>query len=446
MTAELGTPHEPTARALRPSARWALGPLRPFHTGQYRLLVTSVALTLAAFGVWVVALVWQVIALGGGPAQMSGVATASAAGMVGTTLIGGVMSDRIPQRRILLGVATVRAVALSVIAFLALTGMLDLWHLVLMALIVGGGDGIVYPAYSALLPSIVPTDDLMAANAVEGIFRPVLLQAAGPLLASIVVASWSPAAGIAAVAVLETGAAACIFMLRPTPLRRDLTVVTPRHPVRAVLSDLAEGFGYLLRTPWLRATLVFTSTLVLLVIGPVEVLIPFAVKDRAGGGPPEHALVVAGFGIGGAVGSLLMATRRMPRRYLTFMLLCWGAGTAPMAMIGFATDLEVMVAAMFVVGFCFSAPMVIWGTLLQRRVPPELLGRISSLDFFVSVAFMPVSMALAGAVASTIGLRATFLVAGLAPALAAMLVLTCAGLPADEIAHPLDHPESTPVD
>lgn len=426
-----------TASVKQAQPRWARGPLRPFRTGQYRLLVTSVALTLAAFGVWVVALVWQVIDLGGGPAQMSAVATGSAVGMVATTLVGGVMSDRIPQRRILLGVASVRAAALSVIAALALTDNLDLWHLVLMALIVGGGDGIVYPAYSALLPSIVPTEDLMAANAVEGIFRPVLLQALGPLLASLVVAAWSPAAGIAMVAVLETGAAVCIFLLRPTPLRRDLAADTPRHPVVAALSDLVEGFRYLIRTPWLRATLLFTCTLVLLIIGPVEVLVPFAVKDRAGGGPPEHALVVAGFGIGGAAGSLLMATRRMPRRYLTFMLLFWGAGTAPMALIGFTTQLWVMVAAMFVVGFCFSAPMVIWGTLLQRRVPPELLGRISSLDFFVSVAFMPVSMALAGAVASTIGLRTTFLIAGLTPALAAVLALAWARLPADEIAHPL---------
>src|SRR3712207_4515659 len=82
--------------------------------------------------------------------------------------------------------------------------------------------------------------------------------------------------------------------------------------------------------------------------------------------------------------------------------------------------------------------MVIWGTLLQRRVPPALLGRVSSLDFFVSISFMPLSMALAGTVGEVIGLTATFLVAGLVPPLLAVVAILVARLPADEIAHPLD--------
>ena len=72
------------------------------------------------------------------------------------------------------------------------------------------------------------------------------------------------------------------------------------------------------------------------------------------------------------------------------------------------------------IGALFSAPMVIWGTLLQRRVPPHLLGRVASLDFFVSVSLMPVSMALAGPVSEAIGLRATFLVAGIVPGVVAV--------------------------
>ncbi len=71
-----------------------------------------------------------------------------------------------------------------------------------------------------------------------------------------------------------------------------------------------------------------------------------------------------------------------------------------------------LVVAAFVLGALFSAPMVIWGTLLQRRVPPHLLGRVASLDFFVSISLMPVSMALAGPVSEAIGLRTTFLIAG----------------------------------
>jgi hypothetical protein len=96
-------------------------------------------------------------------------------------------------------------------------------------------------------------------------------------------------------------------------------------------------------------------------------------------------------------------------------------------------------------GAMFNGGMVIWGTLLQRRVPPALLGRVSSLDFFVSLSFMPISMALAGPVSELIGLRATFLIAGLAPTVLAAVAIIAARLPADEITHPLDvAPDESP--
>jgi hypothetical protein len=97
-----------------------------------------------------------------------------------------------------------------------------------------------------------------------------------------------------------------------------------------------------------------------------------------------------------------------------------------------------MVAAAALVGATFEGATVIWGTLLQRRVPPEMLGRVSSLDFFVSLAFMPVSMALAGPVSEQIGMAATFLLAGLTPPVLAVVAIAAARLRADEIAHPLD--------
>ena len=105
-----------------------------------------------------------------------------------------------------------------------------------------------------------------------------------------------------------------------------------------------------------------------------------------------------------------------------------------------------VVAAAFVLGAMFSAPMVIWGTLLQRRVPPHLLGRVASLDFFVSISLMPVSMAIAGPVADAIGLRTAFLIAGIAPGVFAIVATLWARLPADEIAHPLRDTEEPDQD
>lgn len=177
--------------------------------------------------------------------------------------------------------------------------------------------------------------------------------------------------------------------------------------------------------------------MILVMMGPMEVLVPFLMKDRLGGGPGSHAMVLAAFGIGGAVGSLAMASVRMPRRYLTVMIMAWGVGCLPFVAIGRATGIGQVVASAFVLGVLFSAPMVIWGTLLQRRVPSHLLGRVASLDFFISASLMPVSMALAGPVSEAIGLSTTFLIAGLVPLGVAVIAVISAKLPADELANPL---------
>ncbi|MEE2031468.1 MFS transporter [Rhodococcus chondri] len=416
---------------------WVRGPIRPFRFAQYRLLAGSLTLGLLAAGVWLVALVWQVIEIGGGPAQLSLVAAGPAVGIVLTSLAGGVLADRIPQRSILLVVFGARAALVAFAALLAVTGHVAFWHLALVGCAVGLANGFHYPAYSALLPSIVPPRDLLAANGIEGVLRPMCMQAAGPALAGAVVAVWSPGVALGLVAVLEAGAVLCLLALRPTPVRRDLTVES-RHPLHAAVVDVAEGFRYMVRTPWLLTTLLFGSMTVLLLMGPIEVLIPFAIKQIPGGGPTDHAVVLAAFGVGGAVGSLAMASRRLPRRYLTVMILMWGVGCAPLAIVGVTGSIAVMAGAVFVVGALFSAPTVIWGTLLQRRVPPHLLGRVSSLDFFVSLVFMPVSMAIAGPVALAVGLAPAFLLAGTLPIVLAAAAIVAARMPRDELEHPLD--------
>jgi MFS family permease len=408
-------------------------PIRPFRHREYRLLVTSMAASLFASGLWLVAGVYQVIALGGGPTELSVVATAAAFGMLVSVLVGGVAADRLPKRALLLGVEAVRVVAAGTAGLLAATGALQLWHLAVISFVLGAAEAFFFPAYSAILPTLLPADELLAANGVEGTLRPVAQQALGPALAGLMVGAFAPSAALLLAAGIYALAAVTLVAMRHV-------AVVPAAERSSVLGDLAEGFRYLFRTGWLFATLAFATLYVLVLIGPLEVLLPFAVRDQTGGGASSFALVLGAFGVGGAVGSLVVSSWRLPRRYLTAMILLWGAGAAPLALIGITTQLWVMAVASFVVGFTGAAAMVIWGTLLQRRVPKHLLGRVSSLDFFVSLALMPVSMAAAGPVGELIGVPMTFVLAGLVPVFLAVAAILGWRLPADEIAHPLDAP------
>ncbi len=432
----------------RPGGRRLPRALTPFHHAAYRRLAVALVLTSFASGLWVVGLVWEVIRLGGGPSQLSLVTASSAVGVLLPALLAGVVADRVAQKTILLAVASVEAAGMGLVALLSWADVTQVWHLMAVALATGMALAFYYPAYSAWLPALVPARDLMAVNGFEGMVRPTIGQAVGPAVAGAVVAAVSPAAAIGLAALAMLGGLLALTLVPRTEPRRPVDPdAPPQRAVASALADIREGFGYMVRTPWLLATLLFAALMILVMMGPLEVLVPFLIKDRLGGGPGDHAWVLAAFGVGGALGSLAVASMQMPRRYLTWMNLMWGVGCVPFVVMGLATAVWQVVAAAFVLGVVFSAPMVIWGTLLQRRVPAHLLGRVASLDFFVSISLMPVSMALAGPVAHAIGLRNTFYIAGLVPGVVAVLAVVLARLPADEIAHPLreeDEPEPEP--
>src|SRR3954469_22050694 len=110
--------------------------LAPLRHSRYRMLAASMALSLLSAGLWAVAVVWQVVALGGGPAALSLVTGLSASGMLASTLFGGVLADRVPQWYLLLAVALVQAGAVAVVAVLSLMELLALWQLAAAALAV----------------------------------------------------------------------------------------------------------------------------------------------------------------------------------------------------------------------------------------------------------------------------------------------------------------------
>jgi MFS family permease len=432
MTEQLTTAEETPPQRSLPRA------LTPFRHAAYRRLAVALMLSTFAGGVWVVGLVWEVIRIGGGPGQLSLVTTAGAVGVMLPALLAGVVADRVPQKTILIGVAAVECAGMGLVAVLSFLDLTEIWHLGAVTFVAGAGMAFYYPAYSAWLPALVPESDLMAVNGFEGMVRPTIGQAVGPGVAGVVVGLASSGSAVAVAAVASGLGLFALTFVPKTAVRRERPAEGEESPaVASALADMREGFVYMVRTPWLLATLLFVSIMILVLMGPLEVLVPFLIKDRLGGGPGDHALVLAAFGIGGAVGSLAMASFRMPRRYLTVMNLMWGVGCLPLAVMGVATAVWQVVAAALVLGAMFSAPMVIWGTLLQRRVPAHMLGRVASLDFFVSISLMPVSMALAGPVSEAIGLRMTFFIAAVVPGVAAVVATVWAKLPADELAHPL---------
>jgi DHA3 family tetracycline resistance protein-like MFS transporter len=406
--------------------------LAPFHNREYRFLIAAVALSIFAEGMWAVVMALQVIALDNDPTSLSLVATCLGAGLVAFVLVGGIVADRINQRSIIIVVETVNLITVSTVAVLSSIGALRIWHMAVAAAVLGIAAAFFFPAYSAILPRILPADQLLAANGVEGVVRPVFQRAVGPALAGVVIGATFPAVGAYVVAALFAVGLVLLIATRPATRASEHQGQRPH-----VLRDLRDGFSFVWRTPWLLWTLLFASMFVLVVLGPIEVLLPFIAQDRFADGARAYGFILAFFGVGSALGAIAVSSRRLPRRYLTVMMVTWGLGSLPLVVVGSTSSFPAMAAATFVVGVTDGAGMVIWGTLLQRRVPTAMLGRVSSLDFFVSLAFMPLSFAIVGPLSKVVSMQSIFLVAGIFPVLLGAIALLAAKMPRDEIANPL---------
>ena len=409
--------------------------LRPLASRDYRLLFAAVGIEVFGTGMWTIVMVFQVLALDDSPLALSAVATGMSLGLFTFSILGGVVADRFSKRRIIITVQGCTAAVMIVVAVLSLTETIELCHVGVASFAMGAGSAFFYPAYSAYLPQVLPPEQLLAANGLEGALRPSLGQGLGPALGGVIVGIFFPAIG----AVIVAASYAIAFILTLFLSRRDEpTTATSPEQHTSVWGDLKAGVRYVARTRWLLWTLIFGSSLALIIQGPIEVLLPFLTRDRFDDAEATFGLLLAAYGIGGAIGSLIVSSLKLPRRYLTLMIGLWGGGTLPLVLIGLANNLIVMLATLFAVGAATGAGVVIWGTLLQRLVPPEMIGRVASLDFFVSIAFMPVSIAIAGPLSLIVPIPAIFIVAGVAPTLLAIVALLAGRMRDVETRHPLD--------
>jgi MFS family permease len=409
--------------------------LRPLASRDYLILFAAVGIEVFGTGMWTIVMVFQVIALEDSPLALSAVAAGMSLGLFAFSIIGGVVADRFSKRRIIITVQGCTAAVMAVVAGLSLAGAVELWHVAAASFAMGAGSAFFYPAYSSYLPQVLPPEQLLAANGLEGALRPSMGQGLGPALGGLIVGAFFPAVGAAIVAVSY----AVAFVITLFLSRREESPMGDGAGERtSVWGDLRAGVRYVAGTRWLLCTLLFGSSLALIIQGPIEVLLPFLTRDRFDNAETTFGLLLAAFGIGGAIGSLVVSSLRLPRHYLTFMLACWGGGTLPLVVLGISADLWMMFAALFVVGAATGAGVVIWGTLLQCLVPLEMIGRVASLDFFVSIAFLPVSIAIAGPLSLIVPTETIFIVAGLIPPALAAVALLAGGMRTTERSYPLD--------
>jgi DHA3 family tetracycline resistance protein-like MFS transporter len=317
----------------------------------------------------------------------------------------------------------VRAGAVGCLAVLVFTGSLQLWQLVALVAVYGCGTAFFTPAFEAIIPDLLPAKDLPAANSLDQFVRPIALRLLGPLLGGVLVAA---GAGLAfAVDAASFGASAvAVLMLRPR------AIASPKHVSHG--AAMREGFAFIRRRVWLWGTLVAAAAAYLVFLGPSEVLLPYMVKNELHASARDLGLVFAAGGAGAIGAAVLMGQRGHPRGDVTVMYATWTLATLAIAVYGIATAAWQLMLACLVFNAFETAGTIVWATIKQRHVPSRMLGRVSSLDWLISIGLLPISFALTAPVASVIGVRATLVGAGLIGAAITLAALFLPGMRAIE--------------
>ena len=386
----------------RPGGFARVNLLAPLRHRDFRLLWVGMTISLVGDGIFLVAMAWQAYELWNAPAALSLIGIGMTIPTIAFLLPAGILSDRLDRRSLMLAADAARALVVAALALLSVTGHLTFWELVVIVALYGVGTAFFTPAFEAIVPDIVPATDLAAANSLDQFVRPIALRLAGPALGGVLVAGFGPGGAFAVDAASFLASAVVIFVMRAPAHARS-------EHVQSSMGALKEGFVFVRRRVWLWGTLGSAAIAYLAFMGPAEVLLPYLVKNELNASASDLGFVFAAGGVGAILAALIMGQRGHPRRDVTFMYATWTLATLSVAGYGLATASWQLMVACLLFNALETAGLIVWATIKQRHVPGAMLGRVSSLDWVISIGLLPLSFALTAPVAALVGVRATLI-------------------------------------
>jgi MFS family permease len=365
----------------------------------FRLLWLGQATSAFGSSLVPVALAFAVIDLTGSPSALGLVLSAGLVSRVCLLLLGGVVADRLPRQHVMIASDALRATTQGIVSALLLTGTAQIWELLVLFALFGAGDAFFSPASTGLVPETVSRARLQQANSLMGIGRDAA-RVSGPALAGLIVAGVGP--GVAFAIDAATFAVSCASLAL---LRLPSEVRTGERP--GLLADLRDGWRELASRSWVWL-MILKFSVSSLAIAPFFVLGPFVAQHELGGAAAWGAIGTCG-AVGAVLGNVIAFRVRPSRPLFTGCLVVALYALAPALLARpFPTA---AIAAAAAIGFgAVGFSDTLWFTVLQERIPPQALSRVSSYDWLGSLVLQPVGYAVAGPIAATIGISATLLV------------------------------------
>jgi MFS family permease len=347
---------------------------------------------------------WLVLLLGGTPIQLGLVLALQFAPSLALAPLGGVLADRVDKRRLLLATQSVAALQALVLFGLTVTGVVQIWHIMVLALALGFVNALDMPVRQSFAAELVPREDLMNAITLNSAsFN--LARVIGPAVAGITLAFFGPAFNFAINAVSYLSVLAAQRLMDPSAMLR-IPIPELRPSIR---TSLAEGIRYALRTPTVLWPLVLLAGIGTFGMN-FQTLLPLFARYTLHLNADGFGALFAAMGVGSLIGSLSLAFIGS-RRPLVGMIL-GGASSFVVfeAVLGLARSAIAAFPVIILVGFSSMLMINSINVIVQRSVPDELRGRVMALYVTVFAGSTPIGGLVAGAIAQAWGPPAGFLV------------------------------------
>ena len=379
-------------------------------TRNFKLLFASRAIAYVGTYLAPIAVAFAILDLHGSASAVGLSFAAWTLAQVSMLSIGGVLGDRLPRRTVMIASDVSSTAVRTAMGVLLVTGHAQVWELIALQGCGGASVAFYNPSFYGLVREIVPNDSLQRANGYLAIAR----YAAFPLGAATggtIVALIGPGTALLVDGGTYAASALLLSLVRVESIARATS---------SVLRELREGWSAFVETTWVWLTCLWISLYFVFTYAPFFVLGPYIAKHSMGGAGTWGA-VVTGEGVGALLGSVAGLKLRVNRPLVVvstiFLPTCIQS-----VLLAFHASVFALAPAAAFAGFGFACGSVVWDTAMQRTIPPDKLARVGAYGWMSAMVFLPAGYALAGPIASVVGMRG-YLIFGAAWLLASTVVL-----------------------
>ena len=384
-----------------------------FHALKYRnfkFFLGGQLISLVGTYVQNVAQAWLVYRLTGSATLLGLIAFSGQISIFVLTPLTGIVADSKSRKHILFATQIAPMLLSLVLAVLTLSGRVQVWHVFVVAALLGIVNAFDYPVRQAFVAELVTKEDLMSAVTLNS----SMINSArtiGPGIGGLLVAGIGEGWCFLANALSYIAVIVGLFLIRAES--------SPRKPAQHFRAGVAEAFHFVRHTGPVGGLMVLLGLISFMGLR-YEILMPVYTREILHGGPTEFGLLMGASGIGAIFGSLMLATFGDVRTLGDWAALAAAGFGGTLVLLSFSHTFPFALGVMLLIGFAMVTELDASNTLVQRIVPDDLRGRVMAIWTMMLTGLAPFGSLLVGILAQHFTARRTFAAGGMACIMAAM--------------------------